>query len=146
MKTIIKSTLILSFLVFGLTMSANAQILDFLNKAVETVGRATETYNNARDTYNDVRETFSNSSSQNNTPSYSRVGSVSMVFWHAYGKGSASADIVVDGSGEKYIRSNGSNYTIYENYSYDPYDRDSNSPSHYKYYINKSNKEYYFNM
>ena len=151
MKKITK--LLVAFtIVMTISNNANSQILDFLNKAAETVNRAAETYNNARNTYNDVRETFSSSSSQSNSqPSYRTLTSVRMIAWSGVGtSGTATtrkyADIVLDGDGDKMVMVGSSTYSIYENSSYDSYSSDSRDPSYYKYYTYIDSKKYYFNM
>lgn len=147
MKTISKKLLIISIITLGFSTNANAQILDFLNGAIETVNKATNTYNNARDTYNNTRETFSNSN--NTKPAYEVIGSVTMYYvetfsGHVTAKGSTSANVIEDKYGTKMIKKGGSTYRINRNRSYDPYSSDF--PYQYEYWVTMDGRIYYFNM
>lgn len=126
----------------GQSINSQAQIFDIINSAVETVNRANNTYNNARNTYNEVEKNFT--SSQNNTPSYEVVGSVTLVYKSSYGTARGSAQIVEYPNGDKKIKVGGSVYTYYENSSYDP--SESDYPYCYEYYVNVSGTRKYFNM
>ena len=146
MRKIVRYITIISIMFLGTSLNtANAQVLDWLNRAAETVNKATETYNNARDAYNNATNNSSNSSS-NNQSSYRTITSVRMISWGNYGSTTTSASIVEDESGTKLVKKGSSTYSLYENGSYDAYSSDSNSPNYYKYYAYVDSKKYYFNM
>lgn len=150
MKTA-KNVVVLCILVLGVTVNANAQFFEWLNKAAETVNKVSNTYNEARNTYNTAKETFSNSNSSSSSSGYNQVGSVSLIAWTNLSSGMrtttrSSADLVVDNSGEKYLKKGSQVYSYYENSSYNSYSSDSGDPSYYQYYVYIDSKKYYFNM
>lgn len=148
MKTTAKRMFWICVLFFGTYATSNAQFLEFLNKAVNTVNQATETYNNARDSYNNVRDAVTNSQ-KSNEPTYRNVGYVTLRYRNTFNgsvtsEGSSSADIVEDESGNKYVKKNGNRYAYRRNNLYDEYS--SEFIKRYEYMVTIDGQTYFFDM
>jgi hypothetical protein len=147
MKKIINGFLLTTALLLGFSNNANAQVLDWINKAAETVSKATDTYNNARNTYNNARDTYNQA--HEDKSEYKVVTSVNMFYVSTFNgsgttTGSTSAQIIQDGYGNQRVKKGSSVYYINENGSYDPYSSDFNYK--YKYWVSMDGKIYRFNM
>lgn len=142
-----KVLLVVSIMTFGLFTSANAQVLDWLNKAAQTVNKATNAYNNARDSYNNARDAYNQATEDKSE--YKVVTSVTMHYVNTFNgsvtsTGSTSAQIVQDGYGNQKVKKGSSMYYFHENGSYDPYSSDFEYK--YKYWVSMDGKVYRFNM
>lgn len=136
-----------TIMTFATFTSANAQVLDWLNRAAETVNKAVDTYNNVNNTYNEARDTYNQA--HEDKSEYKVVTSVSMYFVSTFNgsvtsSGSTSAQIVQDGYGNQKVKKGSSMYYFYENGSYDPYS--SEFDYKYKYWVSMDGKIYRFNM
>lgn len=147
MKKLSKGLLVATIMSLGLFTNANAQILDWLNRAAETVNKATDTYNNARDAYNNARDTYNQT--HEDKSEYKLVTSVTMRYVDTFNgsvtaSGSTTAEIVQDGYGNQKVRKGAQMYNFYKNGSYDPDSGDFNY--RYKYWVSISGHIYRFNM
>lgn len=147
MKKITKVLLLATVMTFGISTSANAQVLDWLNRAAETVNKATDTYNNARNTYNNARDTYNQA--HEDKSEYKVVNTVTMRYVSTFNgsgttTGSTSAQIVQDGYGNQKVKKGASMYNFFENGSYDPYS--SEFEYKYKYWVSMDGKVYRFNL
>ena len=121
----------------GFASKAQAQFLDFLQKAAQTASQISGAVN-------DVQNIRNSNKPQPSTPSYSKIGSVSAKRFNSNNVATAHVDIVRTSSGEDKVSKNGSLYSICENYSYDVYCTDPKSSAYYRYYFNAGGA-YYFN-
>jgi len=124
----------------GLSTVANAQVLEFLQKAAETTSKVLNTTNEVVNTTRD----WSNSSNSNSSNSYTSLGTCSAVYFNSYGSSRATIEIVKTSSGSTKVLRNGNLHNYYENPYYDEYCTDRSSKSYYKYYTDLGSR-YYFN-
>lgn len=120
----------------GFTTTAHAQFLEFLQKAAETTSKVAGAVNEVK-SYNQPAQ-------KTNSPSYSKIGSVSAKRFNSNNVATANVDVVRTSSGEDKVLKNGSLYSIYENNSYNVYCTDPKSSAYYRYYFNAGGA-YYFN-
>ena len=117
----------------GFTTTAHAQFFEFLQKAAETTSKVAGAVN-------EVKKPAQNT----NSPSYSKIGSVSAKRFNSNSVVTTHVDVVRTSSGEDKVLKNGSLYSICENYSYNVYCTDPKSSAYYRYYFNAGGA-YYFN-
>lgn len=129
--------IVMALVCCGFASNAQAQILDFLNKAAQTASQVAGAVN-------DVKSISNANKPQTTTPSYNVIGSVSAKRFNSNSVATTHVDVVRTSGGEDKVLKNGSLYSICENYSYNVYCTDPKSSAYYKYYFNAGGA-YYFN-
>lgn len=120
----------------GFTTTAHAQFFEFLQKAAETTSKVAGAVNEVK--------SYTQPAQKTNSPSYSKIGSVSAKRFNSNSVATTHVDVVRTSSGEDKVLKNGSLYSICENYSYNEYCTDPKSSAYYRYYFNAGGA-YYFN-
>lgn len=120
--------------------ATNAYAQDFWN----ALQQAANAVNSAVNAGQNVSNAINSQRPQQSTPSYSSLGTVRAKRFNNNSTATATLEIVKTTGGEYKAIKNGSQYSIYENSSYNSYSTNPNSSAYYRYYINAGGV-FYFN-